>query len=68
MILSHISLDVLNWVSLMNFDSHRLPNNALTTLELVSYDFFSAGSMWTIVGYWYPPSKIAQTSALGDRR
>lgn len=62
----HIALAVLSCMTLTNSDSDRLPNNALKPLALVSYDFFYARFVGTVVGYWYPPSKISQTSALRD--
>ena len=48
---SHIALDVLSCMTLTNFDSDRIPNNALTTLALFSCAFFYARSVGTATGY-----------------
>ena len=42
---------VFSCITLTNFDSVILPNNALTTLALVSYIFFSTAPVGTAAGY-----------------
>ena len=62
MILSHISLADLNYMTLTNSDCDKLPNKIVTTLAFSSYCFLSAVSVGVADGYVYPPSTIPQTS------